>query len=151
MNHDFGIIAINLNNDDKANSLLSLAKEIYNNNPYHQTCFFNSYCELISSNDIPVFHLSQCKFFDGNVLITDVAGVKLTSKFPNIKKRILYIDHIPWMNQAKHYIYWENLFMDDNLYILCKNQYIYDIFDICWKKPILVTESLTYETIKSIL
>lgn len=145
---DLGIISIKISNDEETKNLVDLAKIYYGNHPYSQVCFFNSFNEIISSENIPILHLSQAKFFYGNLLVTDTKSLELCVDFPNIHKIIFYTSGVPWLQEKKHYKEWENIFYRDNLTIIAQNQEISDIFEICYKKPQCFSERLTYETIQ---
>lgn len=148
---DLGIVYTNMSNNNETISLIDFAKEYHEYNPYNQVCFFNSFCEVVSSQNVPILHLSQAKFFYGNLLVLDSDSVELCENFPNIKKILFWAQDIPWEKQLKNYKEWETLFYSTKIEIIAKNQKIYDIFEICYKKPKCIAERLRYETIKQCL
>ena len=151
MNKDLGIISINLHNDKNTHSILQLAKTVSEYHPYNQVCIFSSSCNTIVDGHVPILHISQSKFFNGNLIVLDIDGLDITSSFPNIHKRLFFATELPWTKQLKPYRFWEKLFISDNLEIVAKDNVIYDLFEICWKKPICLSEELNYETISKII
>lgn len=148
---DLGIVYTNMSNNNETISLIDFAKEYHEYNPYNQVCFFNSFCEVVSSQNVPILHLSQAKFFYGNLLVLDSDSVELCENFPNIKKILFWAQDIPWEKQLKNYKEWERLFYNDKIEIIANNEQIYDIFEICYKKPKCIAERLDYEKIKQCL
>ena len=148
---DLGIVYTNMSNNNETISLIDFAKEYHEYNPYNQVCFFNSFCEVVSSQNVPILHLSQAKFFYGNLLVLDSDSVELCENFPNIKKILFWAQDIPWEKQLKNYKEWERLFYNDKIEIIANNEQIYDIFEICYKKTKCIAERLDYEKIKQCL
>lgn len=148
---DLGIIQIKLLKNENTDNLINLAKQYYNNNPYNQVCFFNSSSNIISTQNIPTLHLSQSKFFYGNLIVTDISALSLSITFPNINNILFFACDIPWLEKLKSYKDWENLFYHDRLKIIAKNQEIHDIYSICYKTPISISERLDYEKIEKFL
>ena len=86
------------------------------------------------------------------MFLFDIQSAMISQSYPNIHKRYLYATNMPWEhNLAGDYKEWKNVFDVDNLEIIAQNQHIADIYEICWKKPILVAEDFTYEQIKNVL
>lgn len=148
---DLGILCTNMSNDKITLSLIDFAKEYYLHNPYNQVCFFNSFCEVVAPQNIPILHLSQAKFFYGNLLVLDSVSLELCGDFPNINKILFWAQNIPWAQQSRNYKEWERLFYNDKIEIIANNEQIYDIFEICYKKPKCIAERLDYEKIKQCL
>ena len=127
-------------------------KEIEKNNPYGQTVIFNSHSEKVNTHNLPILHLSQSQFFNGTLFVFDLASVILTEKFPNVKKRILYTNSTPWSNSpATKYEEWKSLYEQESLDILTNSVDLYDIYNICWKKPLGISERFNYEEISKFI
>lgn len=151
-NHkDLGIIATKLSNDEKSNQMASFCQEYLSHHPYNQVCFFNSFCDRLSHDNIPILHLSQAKFFYGNIIVTDIKDLELCLSFPNLYKILFFCSSIPWENEIRNYKEWENLFYNDKVQILAKNQRIYDLFKLLYKEPVIIMEGLDYEEIQKCL
>jgi hypothetical protein len=148
---DLGIVCIKLENTITSNSILKTAKSLIDNNPYNQICIFNSYSEVIDNCSVPILHLSQAKFFKGNLIIFDIPSLILSKSFINVSNRFYYAHEAPWTQHVMSFKYWSDIFNSENLSIIAKNQKLYDIYDICWKKPIGISEDFSYETIKDLL
>ena len=149
--NDLGLMMIKLGNNQENSRTLNTAKKIYENNPYSQVCIFNSYSELIDNKNIPILHISDSKFFHGNLLIFDIPSLILSKNFPNIQTRFFYAQNVPWTESHENYSYWESIFKHPNLKTIAKNQFINDIYEICWTKPLGISENLDYEDIKHFL
>lgn len=147
MTNDNGFIVLDLNNNSKNNDIIKYAEDSQKSNPYKQDILFTTNCELIASPKLPILHISQSKFFYGNLFVFDINSIMLTSQSPNIKNRYFYTDNIPWINNKFEYKYWLSLFDSANLQIIASNEQIYDIYNICWKKPLGISEKFDYDKI----
>lgn len=150
-NKDLGIISRKLSNDSKTLELLNLANDYLNKDPYSQVCFFNCISDNISNRTIPVLHLSQAKFFYGNLLVTNIKDLDLCYNFTNLNKILFFTDCIPWEKDVRHYKDWEEIFYNTKLEIIAQNKRTYDLFKLCYKEPLTVKERLDYETIQKYL
>jgi hypothetical protein len=148
---DLGIVCVKLENTSTSNAILKTAKTLIDNNPYSQICVFNSYSEVVDNHSVPLLHLSQAKFFKGNLIVFDIPSLILSKNFISVSNRFYYAHETPWTQYSMSFRYWLEIFDNDNLNIIAKNQYLYDIYDICWKKPIGISEDFSYETIKDLL
>lgn len=149
---DYGFMILKLEDNPVINKIVHNIELISKHKPYNQICIFNSSNDKIYSHNVPVFHLNQSKFFFGNLFLFDIQSAILSKSYPNIHKRYFYAATVPWeKNLNADYREWEDIFKSDNIEIIAQNQYIADIYEICWKKPILIAEDFTYDKIKSIL
>lgn len=149
---EIGFVLIKMLNDQAYDNILQTIKNIEKNNPYGQTIIFNSYSERIDNYNLPVLHLSQSQFFYGTLFLFDLPSVILTSKFPNVKNRILYTNSAPWAgNPNSQYQEWKSLYGQESLNIITANKELYDIYNICWKQPIGISERFNYEEISKFI
>ena len=149
---DYGFILLKLEDSPVFDKVINNLEIIASKKPYNQICVFNSSNDRIRPHTVPIFHLNQSKFFFGNLFVFDIQSAMISRSYPNIHKRYLYATNMPWEhNLAGDYKEWKNVFDVDNLEIIAQNQHIADIYEICWKKPILVAEDFTYEQIKNVL
>lgn len=152
MNKDIGFVLIRLTNDDIYNQILQTIKKFENNNLYGQTLIFNSINERIDTYNLPILHLSQSQFFDGVLFIFDLPGIIMSREFPNLTKRILYASNMPWHNHPQtRFEEWESLYAQDSLDIITSNQTLYDIYKICWKEPLGISENFNYEELSQLI
>lgn len=152
MKTDIGFILIKINNDAIYDNIFQTIKNIENNNPYNQTLIFSSYCEKIETYNLPILHLSQSQFFYGTLFLFDLPSIILSNKFPNATKRVLYTGSLPWHgNSSTAYQEWASLYDQENLDIVTSNSELYDIYNICWKKPLGISERFSYEEITQLL
>jgi hypothetical protein len=151
-NKDIGFILIKIDNSALYDNIFNTIQSFIQNNPYNQYVVFNSFCEKIDNSNIPILHLNQAKFFHGSLVLFDFVSIIISKKFPNIHKKYFYAQNIPWESIPKtQYAELSNFLIDDNLDIITKNQYVYDIYDICWKKPLGISENFDYESLQKIL
>ena len=149
---DTGFIFIKLNNENIYNQYFETIKKFIAENPLNQFVVFNSYNEKINTENIPILHLSHSKFFYGDLFLFDLASAMLTRSFTNTKKRYLYIRNIPWLDAPNNAYYeWTKIFDSDNLELIVPNQQLYDLYSICWKTPIGISENFSYDEISNIL
>ena len=149
---DIGFILPKLEHNPVYDSVVKCINLFVKNNPNNQYLIFNSFNSRYDINRIPVLHLSESKFFHGNLILFDLMSIVLTKTFPNIHQRFVYLQDIPWEQNAQTpYSNFEKVLNQKNLQFIAKNNHIYDIYSICWKQPLCITEEFDYETIKQIL
>jgi hypothetical protein len=149
---NLGLILIKLQNADIYNSIVDTTQKLIDNNPYNNICIFNSFCDKIDIKNIPILHLSHARFFQGDLIIFDIASLLLTKNFTNIKNRYFYAYNIPWIDDPSVLFHqWKSLFDHNNISIITKNQELFDIYELCWKKPIGITETFNYEELEQII
>lgn len=151
MKKDLGTIILKLQNCEAHDTILKNLCELSKNRPFDQIVVFNSYSEILDNHLIPILHLSQSKFFHGNILALDLASLQLATKLINAQRIFFYASFIPWAENTQPYSYWSKLFNNPKIEIIAKNNFLYDIYSIIWKTPLLITEDLRYETIKDII
>lgn len=149
---DIGFILIKLFDDPMHNKVLDSMCEFIDNNPYNQYVLFNSVNQKLHTYNVPILHLSQAKFFDGDLFLFDYVSCLISKSFPNIKNKYFYAQDAWWANAPEaNYTQWQSIIMDPSLSIIAKNKTIYDIYNICWKQPIGISENLKYEELKTII
>jgi hypothetical protein len=152
MYNDVGFVLLKLLNNNIYDNILQCLKSVSLARPYSQVVIFNSYSEKAETLNLPILHLKQCKFFTGTLFLFDLPSVILTSTFPNITNRILYIGDTPWtQSPATTHKEWTSLYNQSNLDFIVQTQELYDIYSICWKQPLTISENLNYEQIKSFI
>lgn len=147
INNDVGFLLIKLDNDPIYDSMLQTIAEFEHSRPYNQVVIFNSHCSKINTYNLPILHLSQAQLFYGSLVIFDLPSIILTKNFPNLTKRILYANSAPWENNPQSpYKEWDSLYNQSSLDIVTSTQSLYNIYNICWKQPIGISEKFNYET-----
>lgn len=148
--NNIGFILIQLSNTLDHDLILRTIKQVENYNTRGQTIIFNSFCDKTELYNLPLLHLSKAQFFYGKLFLFDLAGIILTNRFPNITQRILYTQSAPWRDQPNTFYHeWEALYQNTNLDILVNTPHLYQLYDTCWKKPIGISETFSYEQIKN--
>lgn len=147
---DLGFIILKLMNSPQYDNILQTISSYIKFRPYNQHIIFNSYSERIVTHNIPILHLQQAQFFDGDLVLFDLPSILVSNSFPNIRKRFLYATDTPWIKSpGSNFKEWESLYAQENLNIIVRDQYLYDIYNICWKKPIGIVEEFNYESLKN--
>ena len=101
---------------------------------------------------MPILHISQAKFFRGDLVLFDIPSIILTETFTNINNRYLYAQDIPWSQEASiNYREWHSLYNQNNLNIIAGNSSLYDIYNICWKTPLGSVENFNYDRLSEII
>lgn len=122
-------------------------------NPYDNVIVFNNTFDTINNNNkYYTIHISYAKYFDGVLFVFNSTDASVTSNFPGPKKQIFVTDSIYWQQQ-KHipYILWKNIFMNPDLGIVVQSPEHETIYNMCWKKPLCISNEFNMETIKNVL
>jgi hypothetical protein len=150
--NDTGFVFIKLNNSAIYTKYFETIRKLIDANPLNQIIVFNSYNEKINTNSIPILHLSHAKFFYGDLFLFDLSSVIVTKSFTNINKRYLYVNNAPWIDAPQvNYQTWENIYNADNLEFIAQNKTLYDLYSVCWKKPIGISENFNYTEIAGLI
>lgn len=149
---DIGFILLNIDNSAIYNNIFTTINQFIKNHPYNEFLVFSSLCNKSDTMNVPILHLSHSKFFDGILIAIDIQSLIITKKFTNYKRKYFYAFDTPWLSMNKTaYAQWRNLLADDSLDIITANQTLNDIYSICWKKPVGISEGFTYEELRSII
>lgn len=149
---DIGFILTNIDNGPISEIIFDTINKFVLNNSYGQTIIFSSKCDKIDTKNIPILHISHAKFFSGSLVLIDVPSLVVTKNFTNYTKKYLYALDIPWANNPQaSYSQWKLLFNDSDLNIIAANEHIYNLYEICWKKPLGIAENFDYEKLYSII
>lgn len=150
-NKDLGFLVPALDNNQSSNAIFSTVSGLIKSRPKQQICIFNSYCERIDTRNVPVVHINQAKFFNGNLIVFDLHCLQLSGLFPLINEVYYYAQNIPWSNNQSYYSQWKELFDRKNLKVISANKYIHDIYNIVWSNSIGISETFDYESINKFI
>jgi hypothetical protein len=151
MNQDIGFLLTHIDNTAWYDNILKQIRLLIDNNPYKHICVFNSYSEKLDTYNVPLLHISQAKFFEGNIFVFDIVALCIIKNFPLIQNKYFFSRDIPWYRSYNNYQEWTNIFNQNNLNIIAQNQEIYDLYEICWQKPIDTMENFEYDKLSKIL
>ena len=152
MKEDTGFILLKITNNTTNDVIFKSISNFIKDNPYQQICIFNSSNDRISNELVPIVHLNQAKFFDGNLVVFDTMSLLFAKNFPNIKTIFMYASDIFWSkNSYSSYKNIESIFKLSNLEFIASNQETYDVYQTCWKKPIGICENFNYEKLKKLI
>lgn len=151
MSRDIGFVIVSLDNNHTSTILCNTISSFIKNRRNRQISIFNSYCERIDTMSIPMLHISQAKFFDGDLVFFDIPCLLLSRHFPLVKNKYFYAQNAPWSEIPESYSSWKQLFEQENLNIIAKNKYLYDLYNIVWKNAIGTSENFSYEQISQLV
>jgi hypothetical protein len=152
MTKDIGFFIPKLSNIQQHDIVLKTVKEFIDNHPYNQYVLFNSFYDKIEIYNIPILHLSHANLFYGDLFVFDFVSLVLASRFPNISKLYYYASNCPWVGAtSSNYENWQKILQLEHLNIISSNEYIDDIYNICWKKPVGISEQFNYEELSKII
>jgi hypothetical protein len=152
MKKDTGFVLLKTDNNPTSNVIFKTISSFIADNPYLQILLFNSVNNRVSSDNVPILHLNQAKFFDGNLVIFDTMSLLFAKNFPNIDTIFMYASTLFWSKESySNYLDIESLFTLKNLEFIASNREMHDIYETCWKKPIGICENFNYETLKTII
>lgn len=155
-NKDIGFLLVKTGNDPFTNTITDAITTFISKHPYNQYVLFTSYCDNPNLSRIPVLHLQQAKYFRGDLFIFDSMSIFLTLSFPNIRNRYYYAQDFPWMqSKDTNYKDIKSLLVGEaesnNLNIISKNKLIDDVYNLCWKPTLGISEKFTYEELTKII
>jgi len=152
MKKDIGFIMLKIDNNPTSNIIMKNISQFIVDNPYKQIVVFNSVNNRICNENVPILHLNQAKFFTGNIFIFDTMSLLFARNFTNIDTIFMYASNVFWSkNSYSKYLGIESLFSLKNLEFIVPNQELYDIYEMCWKKPLGICENFNYESLKTML
>lgn len=151
MKQDLGLLITHIDNSEKFEFLFEELSKLISDNPYSQICIFNSYSDKLHTKNVPILHINQSKFFSGNLLVFDIVSLYLIQSFPLLNKKYFLAQEAYWTKSYNNYMDWHNIINQDNLDIIASNSYIYDIYDICWRQPKFIMETLNYDNLSKLL
>lgn len=151
LKNNVAFLLFNITNDNVYNILFDTISKLSKNNPYNDVLVFSNSCDKIDTKNIPILHINHAKFFSGDLLIFDILGLIMSNNFPNLNQKIFYANDMPWIkNRNNTYSEWKKIY-SKNVEFIVPNSYLYDIYSLCWKKPLDIMESFDHEKIQHIL
>ncbi len=148
---DIGIIQFKLSNTTQHKKIISTARDFINHRTSNQIVLFNSYNEITDNQKVPILHLSQSKFFYGNIVVFDIDSLDFACHCVNRSSIIYYATSLPWEQSIQKFYGWKQLFDTSDLKIVAANTIINDLFSIGMREPVCVAPEFSYETFKNII
>ena len=151
---NIGFYLLDVTPDDPLqNQILSSINNFCLSNPYYNVVVFNNQFNKVDVNHkYYMLHIQQAKYFDGILFIFDIKSAMLTQSFPSPKKQIFYVSESDWSkNTTIPYGFWYNIYMKENIEIITDNPTTYDLFEICWKKPLKLISEINAEEFKNVI
>jgi len=151
MNKNIGFYITDIKTDNH-NNLLDQINMYISENPYDNVVVFNNVFEKLNvNNKFYLLHINEAKYFNGILFIFNPTDASICLTFPGPIKKVFYTSDIYW-NTSPYipYVSWKNIFLSD-IEIVCSSDEHYNIYDTCWKRPILIDSDFTKETITNVL
>jgi hypothetical protein len=116
------------------------------------TIMFNTIYEPVANNrKFCLLPSVGAKYFNGVLFCFDIDSLSVINNFPSPSHKILITDNIFWKNKGIPTSYWTNL-LDSNISIITTSQNAYDMYDICFKTPIMnMNNGLNLEECNNVL
>lgn len=150
MSKNIGFLIPNLEHNPFQDKIMDLAININKRNTLNETLIFSSSCTRSDIGQIPVMHIINAKFFDGILFVFDLPSILISQSFYNLQKKYFYTFQTVWSPDSKYNIV-SSLIKDDSLEIITSDDHLYNIYDMCWKKPLSTVEITNYEKLLSII
>ena len=148
---DTGFMVLGLENNEFHDTIIVTVAEYIQENPFKQICIFNNVSDKSSLFNVPLLHTSQARFFDGDLVVFDLLSLMIALNFPGKENVYYYAQDFPWVGHHNAYKVWKDLMLRDNLRIIAHSQQCYDIYNLCWKTPIGISEDFTYDKVSKVL
>jgi hypothetical protein len=143
MKKNIGFIILHIEKN-QSKEIISFIKTMADSLKDKRMVVFNSYNNGIIEN-IPVLHINQAKFFDGNLFVFDIIGLMLAVSCYKVQNIYYYAYNFPWMmDQTTDFNFWSKLIEDSRVNIIAQNQEIYDIYDKVWKTPVTIAGDVSH-------
>lgn len=151
---DIGFYLLDIEATNKKHkTILESINSLCDLRPYDNIVLFNNKMNNVDlDHKYYVLHMSQAKYFKGYLFLFDMRSSMVTQQFPAPKKQIMFIDNNDWSSKADvPYVFWEKTYLNDNFEFVANNKELYDIFELCWKKPLSIINDYNYRGIDEIL
>lgn len=140
-------------NNEKQSAIIDSINNLCKFRKYDNIVLFNNqFARIDSFKKYYTLHIQQAKYFNGFLFVFDTRSAMLTQTFPSPQKQILLLSEPEWSNNPSlPYSLWENIYMKDNIEIITDNKDTHQLFEICWKKPLHLLESINSEEINNVI
>jgi hypothetical protein len=135
MNKQIGFYLPLISNTAMSQNVIKVLNDI---SDQYNTILFNSQYDFIDNElrKFSVLHCNQSKYFYGLLFAFDIESVAVIRSFPAPAKKIFVTSEIFWKNKNHPAKMSQDLIMND-IDIITYSSEAYDIYNICFKKPIL--------------
>lgn len=135
---DLGFYIIDCDNSAKNTFLVDIINSIVSLKPYDNIVLFNHrYNRIDQKKKFPIFHISQAKYFRGNLIYFDVKSATLAKTFPGPSKHILCCDYPEWsQNRTTRSMLWKSIYEDPKLKIVTYDEHVKNLVEICWDQNV---------------
>jgi len=144
MNNQIGFYIPLVSNTPLSQGLIKILNDISNK---YNTILFNSQYDIIDMvpRKFSVLHCNQSNYFYGILFAFDIDSVSIIHSFPAPNKKVFVTSEIFWQNKTYPAKISQDL-LDNEIDIVTYDNKAYDLYDICFKKPIFnMTNGLTSE------
>lgn len=134
MNNQIGFYLPLISNTDTSQTLVKILNSLSDK---YNTILFNSQYDFIDkeTRKFSILHCNQSKYFYGILIAFDIDSISIIRSFPAPNKKIFVTSDIFWQNKSFPAKISQDLLIGD-IDIVTYDNRIYDLYDICFKKPI---------------
>lgn len=150
MSNDISFYCPAIHNNDAHNHIRKVLNDLSDS---YNTIMFNSQYNAIDQfvRKYTVLHCNQARYFYGTMFVFDIDSVSVTKEFPAPKHKIFVAPDIFWQNKMTPSSAWTSLLPED-MHIITHDQRIYDLYSICFKKPLLnMSNGLSKEEVNNVI
>lgn len=151
---DIGFYLLNVqNNNETHRQILSCINNLCARYPYANIILFNDQFNAIDiDHKYYVLHINQAKYFNGILFVFDAKSAMITQTFPCPKYQVLYCKEPEWSKQTSTpYGFWNNIYNRENFELITSNEDVYNLLEICWKKPLSLIKNIDSEEITNVI
>jgi hypothetical protein len=132
--------------------VLSSINDYITDHPYDNVVVFTNQMNRIFNDKFYVLHLSHAKYFYGLLFLFNIKDASIAATFPGPKKQILFTNEIYWQKNKKVlYSFWKKILLNSNMEIVVNNQENFDIYNLCWKKPLDIMPTFDKKGIENVI
>lgn len=126
---------------------------LIDNNPDKQILIFCSTAKLGFPPNVPVLHINEAKYFDGEIFVFDMLSALIVKNFKTQSKKYFWIgNNIPWksnpLDNCKTY---SDIFNDKSISFIVSDEHTKDIYSICFQEPAFILKEFNHENLQRIV
>lgn len=152
MNIGFYLLDIS-NNNQKHQQILKSINALCESRPFDNIILFNNQFNTVDlDHKYYILHINQAKYFKGILFVFDIKSAMLTRTFPAPNKQVLLVDTMEWTEKRDiPYKFWYDIYANNNFELIAENKDMFDLCELCWKKPVSVVMNFQPKDIENVL
>ena len=147
----FGIMVNSLDMSQKCfyivKQLNELVDQSYRFSPY---VFYKEYAKSVDVNRFCSLQDKEAWAFDAPVIATDLESAQTLIHLPQPTRKFFYVWNLEWIFNNYTYGYLQDLYQNDELELIARNESHADLITKCWKKPVDIMDNFDYNILQKI-